>query len=80
MPTPMATHRSPKVSAHVASYVIRVSNLDRSLTFYHGVFSCRVAIREHNMALLLAPNGFQALSALQRSVAPPVSVPPACNT
>lgn len=49
----------PEVSAHVASYVMRVSNLDRSLTFYHGVFSCRVAIREHNMALLLAPNGFQ---------------------
>lgn len=48
-----------EISAHVASCVIRVSNLDRSLTFYCDVFSCRVALREPDMALLLAPNGFQ---------------------
>ena len=59
MPTPMATHRGPKVSAHVASCVIRVSDLDRSLTFYRDVFSWRVALHEADMALLLAPNGFQ---------------------
>ena len=47
------------VSAHVASCVIRVSNLDRSANFYRDVFSCRVSIREKDMALLLAPNGFQ---------------------
>lgn len=47
------------VAAEVASCVIRVSNLDRSLKFYCDVFSCRVLIRESDMALLLAPNGFQ---------------------
>ena len=49
----------PEGSAHVASCVIRVSDLDRSLTFYRDVFSCRVALHEADMALLLAPNGFQ---------------------
>ena len=67
MPTLTATHRSPRVSAHVASCVIRVSDLDRSLTFYRDVFSCRVAIREADMALLLAPNGFQVYLHSQRS-------------
>ena len=49
----------PEISPHVASCVIRVSDLDRSLTFYRDVFSCQVAIREADTALLLAPNGFQ---------------------
>ncbi|OBH95734.1 VOC family protein [Mycobacterium sp. E2733] len=47
------------IAAGVASCVIRVSDLDRSLKFYCDVFSCSVLIRESNMALLLAPNGFQ---------------------
>ncbi|OBH43462.1 glyoxalase [Mycobacterium mantenii] len=47
------------MAAEVASCVIRVSDLDRSLKFYCDVFSCRVLIRESDMALLLAPNGFQ---------------------
>lgn len=47
------------ITADVASCVIRVSNLDRSLTFYRDVFSCRVVIHEADMALLLTPNGFQ---------------------
>ena len=47
------------LSAHVASCVIRVSDLSRSLAFYRDVFCCRVAVREDDMALLLAPNGFQ---------------------
>ncbi len=47
------------IAAEVASCVIRVSDLDRSLKFYCDVFSCSVLIRESDMALLLAPNGFQ---------------------
>ncbi|MDP7736465.1 VOC family protein [Mycobacterium paragordonae] len=46
-------------AANVASCVIRVSNLDRSLKFYCDVFACRVVIRDSDMALLLTPNGFQ---------------------
>ena len=48
----------PKVSAHVASCVIRVRELDPSLTFYCERFSCNVVVRETDMALLVAPNGF----------------------
>jgi catechol 2,3-dioxygenase-like lactoylglutathione lyase family enzyme len=43
----------------VASSVMRVTDLDRSVKFYADVFSCRVTIHEPDMALLLAPNGFQ---------------------
>lgn len=49
----------PGLSAHVASCVIRVSDLDHSLRFYADVFSCRVVLREADMALMLAPNRFQ---------------------
>ncbi|MEB3980032.1 VOC family protein [Mycobacterium sp. 663a-19] len=54
-------NREPEsgIAAEVASCVLRVSNLERSLKFYCDVFSCRVLIREADMALLLAPNGFQ---------------------
>ena len=48
----------PEISAHVASCVIRVGELDPSLKFYCDVFSCNVAVRETDMALLVAPNGF----------------------
>jgi len=48
----------PEISAHVASCVIRVRELDPSLKFYCDVFSCNVAVREADMALLVAPNGF----------------------
>jgi catechol 2,3-dioxygenase-like lactoylglutathione lyase family enzyme len=48
----------PGISAHVASCVIRVRELDPSLKFYCDVFSCKVAVRETEMALLVAPNGF----------------------
>lgn len=53
--------RAPEheISAHIASCVIRVTDLNRSLRFYCDVFACRVVIREADMALLLAPNGFQ---------------------
>ena len=47
------------VSVDVAAIVVRVSDLDRSLKFYCDVFSCRVAVREADMALLLAPQGFE---------------------
>lgn len=46
-------------AADVASCVIRVVDLDRSLKFYCDVFSCRVLIHESDMALLLTPNNFQ---------------------
>lgn len=49
----------PHISSHVASCVIRVCDLDRSVEFYCDVFSCTVALRDTDMALLLAPNGFQ---------------------
>jgi extradiol dioxygenase family protein len=54
-------HRTSEgeLSATVASCVVRVANLGRSLQFYCDVFSCRVVIRETDMALLLTPNGFQ---------------------
>jgi hypothetical protein len=45
----------PEVSAHVASCVIRVRELDPSLKFYCDVFSCKVAVRETDMVLLVAP-------------------------
>lgn len=48
-----------RIAASVASCVIRVSDLDRSLNFYCDVFSCRVLVRESGMALLLTPSGFQ---------------------
>ncbi len=48
----------PEISATVASCVIRVRELDPSLKFYCDVFSCNVAVRETDMALLVAPNGF----------------------
>jgi catechol 2,3-dioxygenase-like lactoylglutathione lyase family enzyme len=47
------------VSVDVASCVVRVSDLDRSLKFYCDVLSCRLAIREADVALLLTPKGFQ---------------------
>ena len=48
----------PEINTHVASCVIRVRELDPSLKFYCDVFSCNVAVRETDMALLVAPNGF----------------------
>ncbi len=46
-------------TATVASSVVFVSDLDRSLEFYRDVFACEVAIRERDAALLLTPGGFQ---------------------
>jgi catechol 2,3-dioxygenase-like lactoylglutathione lyase family enzyme len=43
----------------VASTVIRVSELQRSVSFYCDVFLCRVALRESDTALLLTPDGSQ---------------------
>jgi catechol 2,3-dioxygenase-like lactoylglutathione lyase family enzyme len=51
--------RQREISVDVASCVVRVSDLDRSLKFYCDVFSCRLAIREADVALLLTPKGFQ---------------------
>ena len=46
-------------AVRVASAVVHVSDLDRSVKFYCNVFSCSVALRESDAALLLAPGGFQ---------------------
>ena len=43
----------------VASSVVRVSDLRRSVRFYADVFGFHVAVREHNVALLVSPSGFQ---------------------
>jgi len=51
--------QSSGVATGVASSVMRVSDLDRSVAFYCDVFACRVALREIDAALLLTPNGFQ---------------------
>jgi catechol 2,3-dioxygenase-like lactoylglutathione lyase family enzyme len=48
-----------EISVDVVSTVIRVRELDRSLKFYCDVFSCRVVVREADMALLLTPQGFE---------------------
>lgn len=48
-----------EISVDVVSTVIRVHELDRSLKFYCDVFSCRVGVREADMALLLTPQGFE---------------------
>ncbi|WP_026306185.1 VOC family protein [Smaragdicoccus niigatensis] len=46
-------------TTRVSSCLIRVSDLDRSMSFYQDVFECRVAIRESDSALLISPDGFQ---------------------
>ncbi len=46
-------------SAKVASWLMQVSQLDRSIDFYCDVFSCTIALREPDAALLLTPDGFQ---------------------
>jgi catechol-2,3-dioxygenase len=48
-----------EISVDVVSTVVRVRELDRSLRFYCDVFSCRVVVREADIALLLTPNGFE---------------------
>ncbi|CAN5435753.1 hypothetical protein BH09ACT7_BH09ACT7_47950 [soil metagenome] len=51
-------HLSTTTTA-VASTVIRVTDLSRSINFYCDVFLCRIALREADTALLLSPDGFQ---------------------
>lgn len=46
-------------TATVASTVVRVADLHRSINFYRDVFCCRVALREVDTALLLTRDGFQ---------------------
>ena len=46
-------------SSRVASSVIFVSDLSRSVSFYRDVFGCELAVQESAAALLLAPGGFQ---------------------
>ena len=47
------------ITAKVASSLMAVSDLDRSVNFYFDVFSCQVAVHEQDTALLLTPDGFQ---------------------
>lgn len=53
------TGRAVEPNIRVASAVIRVSDLRKSVRFYCDVFGFHVAVREHDVALLLAPSGFQ---------------------
>jgi catechol 2,3-dioxygenase-like lactoylglutathione lyase family enzyme len=46
-------------TARIASCLMRVSDLDRSVNFYRDVFQCHVAIHEPHAVLLLTPDGFQ---------------------
>ena len=55
----MSETQTTKAAARVASSVMQVSDLDRSVRFYCDVFSCQVALRERDAALLLTPDGFQ---------------------
>lgn len=57
-------------TAKIASSVIFVSELDRSVAFYRDVFACEVSIRERDAALLLAPGGFQMYLMAKGSRAP----------
>lgn len=43
----------------VASAVIRVSDMQKSVRFYSNAFGFHVAVREHEVALLVSPSGFQ---------------------
>jgi len=52
----------PEISAHVSSCVIRARELHPSMTLYLDVFSCHGAVRETDMALLVAPKGFHIFS------------------
>ena len=45
--------------ATVASALVFVADLDRSVDFYHDVFDCQVTLREGEAALMVAPGGFQ---------------------
>lgn len=46
-------------TATVASALVAVSDLARSVNFYCDVFSCLVALHEQDTALLLTSGGFQ---------------------
>ncbi|MFF4027686.1 MULTISPECIES: VOC family protein [Nocardia] len=54
------------MAANVTSYVMRVSDLDRSVRFYCEVFECSQVLREPDAALLLTPSGFQLYLSLSR--------------
>lgn len=45
--------------ATVSSSIVFVSELERSVAFYHDVFGCEVSVRSESAVLLLAPEGFQ---------------------
>jgi catechol 2,3-dioxygenase-like lactoylglutathione lyase family enzyme len=49
-------------SAKVASSVMYVSELERSVTFYRDLFKCAVTLRSAEAALLLTAEGFQLYS------------------
>lgn len=49
----------PAPNVRVASSVIRVSELQQSVAFYCHVFEFHVTISENDVALLVAPAGFQ---------------------
>ncbi|MGB8405769.1 MAG: VOC family protein [Mycobacterium sp.] len=48
-----------EINVTVASCVVRVTDLNRSVEFYRDIFSCRVTVQTEDMALLLTTKGFQ---------------------
>lgn len=59
MADPTGEDETTGFAADVTSAVLFVSDLDRSVSFYSDVFSCRVSLREAGASLLLTPSGFQ---------------------
>lgn len=58
-------------AAKVASSVMQVAHLDRSVSYYCDVFTCRVALREREAALLLTPDDFQIYMYVQKDASRP---------
>ncbi len=53
------TDSTARHNARIASAVIFVTDLSRSVLFYRDVFACEMAVQDSDAALLLTPDGFQ---------------------
>lgn len=59
VPDPARAGVRPAAQAKVASCVMFVAELDRSIDFYSDVLACEVSVRDSEAALLMAHGGFQ---------------------
>jgi len=72
-PDPARAGVRPAAQVKVASCVMFVSELDRSIDFYSDVLACEVSVRDSEAGLLMAHGGFQIyLVAKGRRAAHPV--------